>query len=350
MANCSPSSDQKPVASMEHGSENDVKVHVFSSSSELIGKLHEKWSPEQKKPYPAMYSSVVGGIILDPAMMVIPIDDHMVHRGHGVFDTAVILDGYLYELDAHLDRFLRSASKARITSPFPRSTLRSILVQLTMASQCKEGTLRYWLSAGPGNFLLSPSGCPKSAFYAVVIDDVVSQHNDGVKVITSTIPMKSPLFATMKNVNYLPNVLSVMEAEDKGAFASIWVDEEGFIAEGPNVNVAFITDDKELILPSFDKILSGCTAKRLLELAPKLVEQGRLKSVKTADLTVEEAKRSTEMMYIGSTLPILPIIAWDEQPIGDGKVGYLTMALSDLLWHDMVAGPDTQRLCVPYIN
>ncbi|GMJ13867.1 D-AA specific transaminase D-AAT, 4-amino-4-deoxychorismate lyase [Hibiscus trionum] len=352
MANCNSSSDQKPdeLASMELGNGNDVKVHVFSSSAELIGKLHEKWSPEKRKPYPAMYSSVFGGIVLDPAMMVIPIDDHMVHRGHGVFDTAVILDGHLYELDAHLDRFLRSASKARITSPFPQSTLRSILVQLTATSQLKEGTLRYWLSAGPGNFLLSSAGCPTAAFYAVVIDEAVSQRKHGVKVITSTIPMKSPLFATMKNVNYLPNVLSVMEAEDSGAFASIWVDEDGFITEGPNVNVAFITNDKELIFPSFDKILSGCTAKRLLELAPKLVEEGRLKSVKTANLTVEEAKRSAEMMYIGSTLPILPITMWDEQPIGDGKVGDLTMALSDLLWHDMVAGPDTQRLRVPYIN
>ncbi|OWM74495.1 hypothetical protein CDL15_Pgr003998 [Punica granatum] len=63
-----------------------------------------------------MYSSVFGGIILDPAMMVLPVDDRMVHRGHGVFDTAINLDGYLYELDVHLDRFLRSVAKARISS------------------------------------------------------------------------------------------------------------------------------------------------------------------------------------------------------------------------------------------
>lgn len=41
----------------------------------------------------AMYSSIFGGITTDPAAMVIPIDDHMVHRGHGVFDTAAIRDG-----------------------------------------------------------------------------------------------------------------------------------------------------------------------------------------------------------------------------------------------------------------
>lgn len=326
---------------------DDFKVHVFSSSSELLEKLHEKWNQKELQ-YPAMYSSVFGGIILDPAMMVIPIDDHMVHRGHGVFDTAIILNGYLYELDVHLNRFLISASKAKISSPFPRSTLRSILVQLTAASKCKKGTLRYWLSAGPGDFLLSPAGCPTPAFYAVVIDEEFAQCKEGVKVITSTIPMKSPIFATSKNVNYLPNVLSKLEAEEKGAFASIWIDEEGYIAEGPNVNVAFITHDKELLFPFFDKILSGCTAKRLLELAPKLVEQGRLKSVRISNVTVEEAKGAAEMMFIGSTLPLLPIIMWDEQPVGNGNVGELTLALSDLVWDDMVAGPDTQRLCVPY--
>lgn len=227
---------------------------------------------------------------------------------------------YLYELDVHLDRFLRSASKAKISSPFSRSTLRNILIQLTAVSKCKKGTLRYWLSAGPGDFLLSSAGCPTSAFYAVVIDQDFSQCKEGVKVITSKVPMKTPLFATMKNVNYLPNVLSIMEAEEKGAFASIWVDEAGYIAEGPNVNVAFITQEKELVMPLFDNILYGCTTKRLLELAPKLVDQGLLKGVTTKNLTVQEGKDASEMMYVGSTLPVLPIIMWDDQPIGNGKL------------------------------
>ncbi|PRQ24910.1 putative aminodeoxychorismate lyase [Rosa chinensis] len=162
--------------------------------------------------------------------------------------------------------------------------------------------------------------------------------------------MKSPEMATMKNVNYLPNILAKMEAEDKGAFASIWVDEKGYIAEGLNVNVAFITHDKELIVPFFDKILGGCTVLRLLELAPKLVESGRLKGVTTRNISVEEAKSSAEMMFVGSTLPLLPIIAWDEQPVGDGKVGELTMALSDLVWDEKVAGStETQRTAVPYV-
>ena len=36
-------------------------------------------------PTVAVYSSVLGGIVTDPALMVLPLDDHMVHRGHAVF-------------------------------------------------------------------------------------------------------------------------------------------------------------------------------------------------------------------------------------------------------------------------
>lgn len=50
---------------------------------------------KSKQEYLAMYSSVFGGITTDPALMVIPMDDHIVHRGHGVFDTAAIFDGYV---------------------------------------------------------------------------------------------------------------------------------------------------------------------------------------------------------------------------------------------------------------
>ena len=42
----------------------------------------------QPVQYSAFYSSQLGGIVTDPVLMVLPFDDHMVHRGHGIFDTA----------------------------------------------------------------------------------------------------------------------------------------------------------------------------------------------------------------------------------------------------------------------
>src|SRR5918996_2567601 len=81
----------------------------------------------------AFYSSQLGGIVTDPALMVIPFDDHMVHRGHGIFDTAAIVAGKIYDLPAHLDRFVRSARTAKIPLP-PREEMRDIIVRTTAAS------------------------------------------------------------------------------------------------------------------------------------------------------------------------------------------------------------------------
>ncbi|GAB2284849.1 hypothetical protein Dimus_019302 [Dionaea muscipula] len=319
------------------------------SCSEVIERLSlSRESLKGNQRLLAMYSSVFGGITTDPAAMVIPMDDHMVHRGHGVFDTAAIVDGYLYELDQHLDRFLKSASMAKIDPPFDRESIRRVLIQTVSSSECRKGSLRYWLSAGPGDFQLSPSGCGGSALYAVVIQDQSPPDYKGINVVTSSVPIKPPAFATLKSVNYLPNVLSKMEAEENGSFASIWLDSEGFVAEGPNMNVGFVTRQKELLMPHFDKILSGCTAKRVLTLAEDLVKEGKLKGISVRNVTVEEGKNADEMMLIGSGVLVRPVLQWDEQVIGDGKAGPIAKALLNLILEDMKSGPSSVRVPVPY--
>ncbi|WOL09316.1 Myb-related protein 3R-1-like isoform X1 [Canna indica] len=318
------------------------------SGSEVVESLRAfRGSRTSNQNYMAMYSSIFDGITTDPAAMVIPIDDHMVHRGHGVFDTAAIMDGHLYELDQHLDRFLRSALMAQIQLPFDRPTMKNVLIQTVRASKCMQGQLKYWLSSGPGDFSLSPSRC-NPALYAIVVEVPSLPDCTGVKVITSSIPMKPQLFSVMKNVNYLPNALSIMEAEENGAFAAIWLDDQGFIAEGPNMNVAFVTTDGALIMPHFDKILSGCTAKRVLVLAEELVADGRLSGIMLKNITVKEGKTSEEMMLIGSGVLVKPVLQWDDHLIGSGKEGPVTQALHRLIVEDMKHGPPSLRTPIPY--
>src|SRR3970282_2876274 len=96
-----------------------AKIPVFTSEQAIAGlrrAIHGKAAN-----FYAMYSSILGGIVTEPALMVVPLDDHMVHRGHAVFDTATLTHGMLYQLDAHLDRLIKSAEGARIPLPFPRA-------------------------------------------------------------------------------------------------------------------------------------------------------------------------------------------------------------------------------------
>lgn len=92
---------------------------------------------------------------------------------------------FIYELDAHVDRFLRSAAKAKITPPFDKATIREILIQTAAAGEIKDGCLRYWLSAGRGNFDLSAKQCEKALFYAIALDEdhFPEKYENGIKVV-----------------------------------------------------------------------------------------------------------------------------------------------------------------------
>src|SRR6266516_1321775 len=105
------------------------------SQDDVLKRLQAAVHPTAAQQYYAMYSSVFGGIVTDPALMVLPLDDHMVHRAHAVFDTATLTGGMLYQLDPHLDRLLCSAELARVPLPFPREELRQLILDTAAASR-----------------------------------------------------------------------------------------------------------------------------------------------------------------------------------------------------------------------
>ena len=318
------------------------------TTEEALARL-QKAVHAQAKDFAAMYSSVLGGIVTDPALMVLPLDDHMVHRGHAVFDTAAIVNGMLYQLDAHLERFLRSAEMARIPLPCAPEQLRQIIIDTAAASRWREGSVRYWLSVGPGGFGLSPSECVGSSFYVMIFRGQTSPasfYTEGLKVITSTVPIKAPFFARVKSNNYLPNALVLMEAKGHGADNGIFIDAHGFIGESSHMNVAFVTKDRVFRHPKFDAILSGITVQRIMYLAQRLVEQGELRAVVVDDVTVEEGHAAAEMMLLGSSIKVAPVVQWDGQPIGDGKPGPIAKKLFDLWRQDTLTATD-QLIPIP---
>lgn len=298
----------------------------------------------------AFYSSQLDGIVTDPALMVIPFDDHMVHRGHGVFDTAAIVDGKIYDLEAHLDRFVRSARTSKLELPRTREEMRDIIVRTAAASGKRQGSIRYWTSSGPGSLGLAPAPGAEPGFFVMIFAGLSypeTWFTEGLRVMTTRYPIKPPLYAVTKSTNYLPNVLMQMEAKENGLDNGIFVDEAGNVGESSNMNVAFVTDDGILKHPKFDHILSGCTSLRLLELAPALKPRNLLRDVTVCDVPVAEARAAREMLLIGSSVKVAPIVEWDRKPIGDGKPGPVARALRELLEQDMRTARE-RLIDVPY--
>src|SRR4051812_44625087 len=247
---------------------------------------------KQPVKYTAFYSSQLGGVVTDPALMVIPFDDHMVHRGHGIFDTAGIVEGKIYDLEAHLDRFIASAERSKLRLPGSREEMREIVIRTTAASGKRDGSIRYWLSSGPGSLELTPAAGAEPGFFVMIFGGLAYPdrwYTEGLKVMTTTYPIKAPLYAITKATNYLPNVLMQMEAKEKGFDNGVFIDDNGNVGEGSNMNVAFVTKAGALVHPKFDHILSGCTSLRLLELARAHQSRAQVTSIEVRDITVGEA-------------------------------------------------------------
>jgi len=326
----------------------DAKTTPAFTSEKAFSRLRESVHSKSANFY-AMYSSVLGGIVTDPAFMVLPLDDHMVHRGHAVFDTATLTHGMLYQLDPHLDRLILSATGARIALPFPREHLRQIILETAAASHQRDASVRYWLSAGPGGYGLGPAECVGSSFYVIIFKQEAyaeSYYRDGIKLITSQVPIKPPLFARIKSTNYLPNVLVLLEAKNRDADNGVFIDQRGMIAESSNMNVAFVTHDRVFRHPPFDAILSGITVQRVLDFAQRLVEAGVLSAVRVAEVSVQERRDAAEMMLIGSSIKIAPVVQWDGKNIGDGKPGPIAKKLLEM-WNQDTLATD-QLVAVPY--
>ena len=318
------------------------------TANEVVEKLRALRARQPVK-YWAFYSSQLGGIVTDPALMIIPFDDHMVHRGHGIFDTAAIEAGKIYDLEAHLDRFIRSARNSKLRLP-ARDEMRDIIVRTTAASGRREGSIRYWASAGPGSLGLTPAAGAEPGFFVMISAGLAypdSWYAQGLRVMTTTYPIKPPLYAVTKSVTYLPNVLMQMEALERGLDNGVFVDEAGNVGESSNMNVAFVGADGILKHPKFDHILSGCTSLRLLELAPALQTRNLIQGIQVCDIPVAEARAAHEMMLIGSSIKVAPVVEWDQRPIGDGKPGAIARALRELLQEDMRSARD-RLIEVPY--
>ena len=168
----------------------------------------------------------------------------------------------------------------------------------------------------------------------------------GIRVMTTTYPIKPPLYAITKSTNYLPNILMQMEAQEAGLDNGVFIDEAGHVGESSNMNVAFIGGDGVLAAPEVRShplrlhvaAAAGAGARRRWA--------GLLRGVEVRDIPVAEARAAREMLLIGSSVKVAPIVEWDGKAIGDGKPGPVAKALRELLEQDMRTGD--RLIDIPY--
>lgn len=311
------------------------------SFDDVLAKLRE--TPHaSRQAYSAMYSTWFGGIVRDPQLMMIPVDDHVVHRGDGVFEAIKCEEGRIYALTRHLDRLERSASLIGLRPPHSLHEMEAIAIETVRAAKQETAMIRLYVTRGPGGFTANPYEPMASQMYLVVTSYKpmpLEKYEHGVSVKISEIRVKEGFFATVKSCNYLPNVLMKKEAVDQGVDFTVSRDENGHLAEGSTENFAIISKDGELVVPGFTRTLKGVTAVRVMELAAVLVRNGTLQGVRNGAISVEDVMQAREAMMLGTTLDVLPVTRFEGHSVATGQVGPICRELQKILREDMRSGP-----------
>ncbi len=285
--------------------------------------------------YKAFYSSFLGGITTETHHMIVPLDDHMVHRGDAVFEAMKFTDGQIYALEPHLDRLEVSMANVSLGLPGTRRELTEIILETTRASGLRTGIIRLFISRGPGGFTTNPFETIGSQIYCAITTYSApspEKYEKGVRTGLSAVAVKEGFFARTKTCNYLPNVMMKKEALDRKIDYVISRDEEGFLAEGSTENFALIDASGRLVVPTFDRILRGITAVRALEIAEDIGLGSDLRRFRETD--VRDAKGA---VMLGTTIDILPVASFEDHQFGE--IPNETRRLMKAFREDLATGP-----------
>jgi hypothetical protein len=122
---------------------------VEIGNEELFWERLKELARPGEENFLAFYDHRLGAIFTNPRLMLIPLDDHLVHRGDGVFEALRFEDGAIYQLDEHLRRLERSAGAIGLPLPLAADELDSLIRQVCVVSGAEQGNVMVFRGARP---------------------------------------------------------------------------------------------------------------------------------------------------------------------------------------------------------
>ena len=259
------------------------------------------------------------GIFLPKEEIRISPDDRGFLFADGIYDYIRSYRGRLFRLDDHIRRLSYGAGQLRFsTTDF--SYLSEIAARLLTDNDldAAEAAVYFQITRGvaPRRHAF-PLPSPELTVYGTVsvFDEVNAQkkRDKGIRAITVTDSRWAR--CDIKTTGLTANILANQRAVEENAAEAIFV-RDGVMIEGSHTNFMAVLDDTLVTAPLSNYILGGITRKVVLEIC-------RRENIPVAERPIfeQEAGLASEMMVVGSSTEITPIIDLNGHPVGGGKPG-----------------------------
>jgi D-alanine transaminase len=268
----------------------------------------------------------VNGRYLPLAAASVNVEDRGYQFSDGVYEVCEVSGGKLIDERRHMARLAFSLSELRIGMPMTPAALSVVLHEVVRRNRVRWGIVYLQISRGVWrrDHAFPPAGtAPSIVVTARNLDAVAAEKMAANGVAVVTVPENRWERVDIKSISLLPNVLAKQTAREQGAREAWFVDGQGRVTEGSSSNAWIVTRDGKVVTRQADHgILKGITRTVVLDV---LAAQGL--TLEERAFTLEEAHAAREAFLTSASQIVLPVVAIDGRPVGNGAPGLIASAL-----------------------
>lgn len=261
------------------------------------------------------------GEIVDGSEARIPVIDHGLLYGDGVFEGIRVYGRRVFRLEAHMARFSIAARAVHLSLPGGIEGVRDVVLETVRAFDQDEAYVRLIATRGDGELGVDPTTCKRPRLICIV--DVARIYPAekvaaGLDLVTSSLrrPPADVLDPRVKSLNYLNNALAKLEARHRNADDALLLNAHGMVSEASVANVFVLRGDRLLTPPTTDGALEGITRATVLDIARDVGLFPLEQTLGRFDLFAAD-----EVFLTGTGAGIVPVRSLDGQPVGQGPHG-----------------------------
>jgi len=239
----------------------------------------------------------------------------------GVYEVIPYYDGVSFGLEGHLTRLQRSLREVRIPLTTSIAEWEELLDQLVAKNG--SGDLSVYLQITRGAYETRDHSFPAEitptifAMVSPIVSPLAADATKAKGITAITIPDTRWSRCDIKSISLLPNILLKQQAADAGVQEAILI-RDNHITECAAANVFAVKNGTIYTPIKDDHILGGITRDIIIGLAAD--HQMPLQEIAMTPEFLEEAD---EVWISSSTREVLPVIALNGCPVGNGQPGAL---------------------------
>ena len=263
------------------------------------------------------------GAFVDKDDISLSPDDRGFVFADGIYEVLRAEQGAFFQEDLHFERMERSLQEIdlkEVDVKAVREAIHSLLYHNDLQDRLAKIYIQITRGAAPRQHAV-PNPPPEPTVYATAQphEPPLDKWADGVKAILH--PDQRWARCDIKSTSLLPNVMATTAARRADAYEAILV-RDGFVTEASHSTVVGVFDDTVVTHPLTNHILPSTTRTLLLDLCDA-------HDVPVEEIPIPEADLpdADELMVLGTTTGVMPVVQVDDWTVADGTPGPITRDL-----------------------